>query len=46
MFIVSNTRDFECNSIEEFINKLRICFENKNENEIWCSVHEDEGNFT
>lgn len=40
MYIVSNTGDFECNNIEEFINKLRICLQN--ENEIWCSVHEDE----
>lgn len=40
MYIVSNTGDFECNNIEEFINKLRICLQN--ENEIWCSVHKDE----
>lgn len=42
MYIVSNTGDCECNNIEELKNILRICFENENGNEIWCSIHEDE----
>lgn len=40
MYIVSNSGDFECNSIEEYKNILTRCF--KNEDEIWISMHTDE----
>ncbi len=42
MYIVSNNGDFECDNIEEFDNKLKLCLTEEQGNEIWCSIHPDE----
>ena len=39
MFISSNMGSFQCDSFEEYKNKLETCFQE--ENEIWCSKTED-----
>ena len=39
MFISSNTGSFQCDSFEEYKNKLETCFQE--ENEIWCSKTEE-----